>query len=111
MGAVGLATIMAAPGPKSAYADGPAIAADKCPNLKELGKKSRAPGFTENLYTGVWYELAYHDVTQVLYCLAVCLAVCSVSVLYCVGVFGVCRPTTMSLRCCTVLPSVLLCVF
>jgi len=76
MGVAGLATIMAAPGPKSAYAEGPAIAADKCPNLKELGKKSRAPGFTENLYTGVWYELAYHDVTQVLYCLAVCLAVC-----------------------------------
>ena len=54
-----------APSPQRAYADGPSAAADKCPNLKELGKKSRDPGFSENLYQGIWYELAYHDVTQV----------------------------------------------
>jgi hypothetical protein len=35
-----------------------------CPNLKEMGKKSREPGFKEDLYQGIWYELAYHDVTQ-----------------------------------------------
>ncbi len=29
-----------------AYAEEPAGAADKCPDLKELGKKSRPPGFS-----------------------------------------------------------------
>ena len=65
--ATGLATIMAAPGPRAAFGEGPAAAADKCPNLKELGKKNRLPDFTEKLYQGVWYELAYHDVTQANY--------------------------------------------
>ena len=50
-----------------AYADDNSAAADKCPNLKEMGKKSRPPGFSENLYQGIWYELAYHDVTQANY--------------------------------------------
>ena len=50
---------------QKAYGEGPSAAADKCPNLKELGKKSRMPGFTEDMDQGVWYELAYHDVTQV----------------------------------------------
>jgi hypothetical protein len=65
--ATGLATIMATSPVPRAYAEGPAAGAEKCPNLKEIGKKSREPGFTENLYQGVWYELAYHDVTQANY--------------------------------------------
>ncbi|EKX52148.1 hypothetical protein GUITHDRAFT_133874 [Guillardia theta CCMP2712] len=52
---------------KRAYADEPAAAADKCPNLKEISKKSRPSDFTEDLYQGIWYELAYHDVTQANY--------------------------------------------
>jgi len=86
--ATGLATIMAVPPVPRAYADGPSAAANKCPDLKALGKKSREPGFTEDLYTGIWYELAYHDVTQANYfcgcmiyiyiyaCVCVCVCVC-----------------------------------
>mmetsp|Transcript_47718 Transcript_47718/g.113574 ORF Transcript_47718/g.113574 Transcript_47718/m.113574 type:complete len:366 (-) Transcript_47718:208-1305(-) len=50
-----------------AYAEDNEAAAGVCPNLKEMGKKSREPGFSENLYQGIWYELAYHDVTQANY--------------------------------------------
>jgi len=50
-----------------AYGEGTSAAPDKCPDLKELGKKFRTPDFTEDLYAGTWYELAYHDVTQANY--------------------------------------------